>query len=175
MPISPDLRTYPRTLVLEQAEDCLRLGQWLASELVRSDLRCVLLHGPLGCGKTWLCRALALGLPGGKEIEPASPSFTICNEYPTTPPVIHCDLYRCQQEIPEELLEALDNGERLCLVEWAEYLSFLDLPANLLDIKFKIDKDRRLLNFAAKGNSAWAILERLFHDEAFTRIAEQNL
>ena len=54
----------------------------------------ILLMGDLGAGKTTLIRFLVEALPGGENAEVASPSFTLCNVYPTTPKVQHFDLYR---------------------------------------------------------------------------------
>lgn len=75
--------------------DTIRLGRWFADSLpTYPALRALLLRGPLGSGKTTFTRALVEALPGSASAEVASPSFTVCNHYPTIPPVLHCDLYR---------------------------------------------------------------------------------
>ena len=76
-----------------------------------SGIAALLLRGPLGSGKTTLTRALVEALPGGDQAEVASPSFTLCNYYPTTPPVMHCDLYRSPGSLPDEIAEGLDKPE----------------------------------------------------------------
>ncbi len=79
----------------------------------------VALIGPLGAGKTTFTRGFvhALGFTGPVR----SPSFTLANRYPSTPPVTHLDLFRLSD--PSELI-ALDlDGEReqrILLVEWGD-------------------------------------------------------
>ncbi|MDH5492120.1 MAG: tRNA (adenosine(37)-N6)-threonylcarbamoyltransferase complex ATPase subunit type 1 TsaE [Myxococcales bacterium] len=96
------------------------LAARLAAALSPGDL--VLLEGSLGAGKTFLCREIlyALGLP---EQEPVtSPTFALLHEYPTSPPVLHGDLYRlghADELLELGLLEQL-GGEAIVLLEWAE-------------------------------------------------------
>ncbi len=80
----------------------------------------VLLFGSLGAGKT----AFVRGILGSfdQHIEVTSPTYTLINVYPTSPPIYHFDLYRLRDE--NDLLdvgfdEYLDSGG-IVLVEWAE-------------------------------------------------------
>ena len=84
----------------------------------------IFLYGDLGSGKTTLVRALVSNLPGGEKAEVASPSFTLANEYPTSPLTVHADLYRLGHAsyLPEELDESLNSGAWL-LLEWPKYLA----------------------------------------------------
>lgn len=91
-----------------------RLGRCLPAGSV------VALYGDLGSGKTALVRGMARGL----EIEEpvSSPTFTIVNEYPGSPPLFHFDMYRLKG--PEELWgigweDYLDRGG-ICVIEWSE-------------------------------------------------------
>jgi len=122
------------------------LGRALA-ECLRADpsLRCILLRGALGSGKTTFTRFLVEALPGGDKAEIASPSFTLCNVYPTTPPVLHCDLYRTGGAVPDELSETLDVGDMAVVVEWAEHLPVAELPQDFLDIFFQVCDAFRLV------------------------------
>ncbi len=52
----------------------------------------VSLVGDLGAGKTTFVRGFMRGL--GYEGSVRSPSYTISNRYPSTPPVTHLDLFR---------------------------------------------------------------------------------
>lgn len=131
----------------------------LARELESSRNLPVFLYGPLGAGKTTFTTALTHSLKGGKNAEIASPSFSIYNLYPTEPAVMHCDLYRCHGQIPEEIQEFLDNGDGLLVVEWADY--FKDAPKERLDIFFNVVNDKRLVEIRGHGNLALAIGERL--------------
>ncbi|MDD4702171.1 MAG: tRNA (adenosine(37)-N6)-threonylcarbamoyltransferase complex ATPase subunit type 1 TsaE, partial [Desulfovibrio sp.] len=100
-------------------------------------------------------------LPGGSEAEVASPSFTLCNHYPTEPPIVHCDLYRCAGTVPEELFEALDNPKILNIIEWSAYLQKQDRPEEYLDIDLKSCEEVRLLTLQACGPCAEALLRYL--------------
>ena len=124
---------------IHSLEHMADLGRVLA-DCLRNEpsLRCILLRGDLGSGKTTLTRCMVEALPGGDRAEISSPSFTLCNVYPTTPPVLHCDLYRTGSAIPDELSETLDAGEMAVVVEWAEHLPCAHLPQDFLDINFQV-------------------------------------
>jgi len=104
-----------------------------------------LLRGEIGSGKTTLTRFLVEALPGGDRAEVSSPSFTLCNVYPTTPQVLHCDLYRVGGAVPEEISEVLDAGDMAVLVEWAEYLPVEQRPQDFLDIYLQACNDYRIV------------------------------
>ena len=142
-------------------EDTRRLGALLAQELPASGVRALLLRGGLGSGKTTLTGALVRALPGGSEAEVASPSFTLCNIYPTRPPLVHCDLYRSPGHAPEELAEALDDGTSLAVVEWADSLDRALLPDDFLDISLKMEDDGRLLLLNGVGPRGEALAAAL--------------
>ncbi len=147
--------------MLRNLEETRRMGRWLAAHLPGSGVRALLLRGPLGSGKTTLTSALVQALPGGGAAEVASPSFTMCNHYPTTPPVLHCDLYRGAGGLPDEILDGLENPAVLTVVEWAEYLPTADLPEEILDISLQACEVSRLLTLKAHGSGAAALLQDL--------------
>ncbi len=94
------------------------IGVRLARALRPGDL--VLLHGPLGAGKTTLIRAVAAEL--GVTDAVRSPSFTIANIYQGRITVQHLDLYRLD-EIGEDDALALEEYVRpdaITFVEWPE-------------------------------------------------------
>ena len=71
-------------------------------------------------GKTAFVRGLARGL--GESGRVTSPTYTIVNEYNTTPPLFHFDLYRLGSA--DELYEIgfddyLSRGG-ICVIEWSE-------------------------------------------------------
>lgn len=102
----------------QATEETFLIGQSLSAFVFPSLV--IFLSGELGAGKTVLARGLVQGL-GGKHVR--SPSFTLVNEYPTTPPVAHVDLYRLAGSETDTLGldEYVENGYIL-IVEWADRL-----------------------------------------------------
>jgi len=119
-------------LRLDDAAAMLRLGEATGRVLAgdhraakpAEHVRAVLLHGPLGAGKTTFVRGFVEALPGSEAAEVSSPSFTLCNSYPTRPAVLHCDLYRSEDltpdgtlaNLPEEVDEALE-ADRIIVMD----------------------------------------------------------
>ncbi len=134
------------------------LGRALAQALAPGDA--IILSGPLGAGKTFLVRGLcrALGLP---EHEPVlSPTFTLVRELPTTPRVVHADLYRLGNlEEAEQLglLEQRDAGAVL-LAEWAERFPEA-LGPDCLTVRIELGPRRALL--AGSGPRSLQLLARV--------------
>ena len=160
-------------LVLENEAATLALGRTLARHLpAKVNMSpIVLLRGPLGSGKTTLVRGFVSGLPGAEHAEVSSPSFNLANIYPTTPRVVHVDLYRLGEGASrldlEELLEAgPDNqtggaGDAVAIVmEWAEYAPMETLPVERLDIFLRVSKAGRTAEIAAHGPQAKAWLKQ---------------
>lgn len=83
----------------------------------------VLLEGPVGAGKSHLCRA-AIRAMAGAEIDVPSPTFTLVQTYDTGQgEVWHADLYRLSDigEVEElGLSEAM--GQDIVLIEWPDRL-----------------------------------------------------
>jgi len=150
------------TIYLNSPDDTLRFGQSLAERIRYSSVRTLLLRGDLGSGKTALTRALTEALPGGSDAEVSSPSFTVCNHYPTVPPVLHCDLYRCQEAIPDEILDALEQSDILCIIEWSEFLPAADRPQDFLDILLETCDRGRLLTLEGYGPKARQLAMELY-------------
>ena len=121
----------------------------------------ILFYGDLGSGKTTFTRGFIEALPGGENAEVSSPSFTLRNSYPTTPSVIHCDLYRSEGALPDEVDEALDTESGLVLVEWAERIAAENLPPKRLDILFQVCKNNRLVTLSPYGKAAHCVLQKL--------------
>ncbi len=111
-----------------------------------------LLMGDLGAGKTTFIRYLVEALPGGKMAEVASPSFTLCNVYPTTPQVQHFDLYRLTPGSSDEMLEeSLEEFSGLMLIEWAEYLPARIFPVDRIEMYWHVKSDAREVVFNGSG------------------------
>jgi len=135
-----------------------KLAQLIAPSLAESDL--VILTGPLGSGKTFFVRALcrALGLPNTLRV--TSPTFTLVQEYETTPPLAHADLYRLTGpgQLRELGLDAQRDDGRVLLVEWGEpYVEQLGGDALLLT--FALEPRRVVVS--ATGRRSRATLAEL--------------
>lgn len=131
---------------LADAEATTALGAALAHRLEIGEV--VLLHGPLGMGKSTLARGLIRALAGPDEDVP-SPTFTLMQVYETRPPVAHFDLYRLTR--PEEayeigLDEALDVG--CAVIEWPERLG--------QDMERAVGPDRLSVVLADRGEGRLA-------------------
>lgn len=83
---------------------------------------CVLaLEGTLGMGKTAFTRGLVEGLAPGEGEFVSSPTYAVCNVYPTTPPVYHYDLYRLQSEDDLESVGFYDSvNQGVLIIEWPQ-------------------------------------------------------
>lgn len=150
---------------LADSEATVSMGKKLGQALQDSPVRLILFFGTMGSGKTTMTRGLVQALPGGQEAEAASPSFSLCNWYDTSPPCLHADLFRCEfGDVPEELEETLHTPaqqQTLVLIEWAEYL-----PAGLasplrLDIHLQTCQEGRLFFATAHGQQAIALCKAL--------------
>ena len=144
----------------------LALGRALAMSLPQEwDAPVVLLRATLGSGKTTLARGFVAALPGAENAEVASPSFNLANVYPTSPPVVHVDLYRLGEGFLDAGLdEVLDAGHgsrrRVLLVEWAQYLPAALHPASWLDMEIAESGEGRTATLPPHGPQAAQWLER---------------
>jgi len=160
-------------LLLPDPAATAAFAEWLAPRLGAGDT--VLLHGPLGSGKTHFARALIRArqrTAGQTPEEVPSPSFTLVQTYAAGPLEIwHADLYRLHDagEVVElGLSEAF--GAALCLVEWPDrlgpetptdalHLSFETLAAPVTDHTGPIpEAEPRLLTVAASAPRHQALI-----------------
>ena len=136
----PTIAPFDAELRLATAEDTATLAQAIAPLLMAGDV--ILLHGPIGAGKTHFARALVqarLAAVGRAEDVP-SPTFTLVQVYEAGEvEVWHADLYRLTHA--DEVVElGLDEAfeAAICLVEWADRLGTLR-PAGALDLTLAPD------------------------------------
>ena len=165
-------------ILLKSPEDTMKLGALLAQAMIASSLRTIYLFADLGGGKTTFTRGFVAALPGGDSAEVASPSFTLCNVYPTHPEVLHADLYRLSEgaTLPEEMEEMLDDGSPFLILEWPQYLAADRYAPERLDIHLvpvqgtwakALDKTEescktfRLATIEARGEAAEKLLSEL--------------
>ena len=106
-------------LRMNSVQETIKFGERLGQHFTGGDV--VALTGDLGAGKTVLTCGIALGL-GIPMDQISSPTFTLIQEYSSTIPLIHVDLYRL--EGPSDIfslgLEEYFTPNTIVLIEWAE-------------------------------------------------------
>lgn len=139
-------------MILADAEATEAFGKALAAKLRADDV--VALSGPLGSGKTTLCRGILRGL--GYDGDVASPTFSIVQIY--APPQVriplwHVDLYRIEHagELEELGLDEA-RGEGAMLIEWPDRLPRLWSETLSLTLAVEADGSRAL---TAEVPPAW--------------------
>lgn len=110
-------KTYSR--IFESTEETQKWAHEFALTLKKGMV--IGLHGEMGAGKTFFCRALceALGFLGDVH----SPSYTLVNEYPGQLPIYHIDFFRLNENADWEEIGVsyyLGSKDALVLVEWPE-------------------------------------------------------
>jgi len=129
-------------------EELLMLGQTVCESLRSGGF--VALTGALGAGKTVFARGLARAL-GLNHL--TSPTFTIVQEYDTTPPLYHFDVYRLHDlsELHAIGYEDYLAAPALIVMEWAD-LQPDALPAERLEVHIEGSGDTpRTVTLTAHG------------------------
>jgi tRNA threonylcarbamoyladenosine biosynthesis protein TsaE len=116
-----------------------RLAQALLPSLRAGQA--VLLHGPLGAGKSTFCRALIRAAAANPMLEVPSPTYTLVQSYETSRFMLHhFDLWRLSGPDGLEDLGWDDARSGVVLVEWPDRLGAL-VPDDALHITFGIAGD----------------------------------
>ena len=146
--------TFRGDFPLPDLDATARLGAGIAHSLKAGDA--VALWGDLGAGKTTLARAILRGLGVTEDVP--SPTFTLVQNYDTSPRIAHYDLYRLKHSREMEELgfdDALADGA--VLVEWPERAPE-SLPLDALHVRLKLQDGAR--RAALTGPARW---ESLMH------------
>jgi len=144
----------------------LRLGAKIGEQVEVGDV--FALWGELGSGKTLFARGIARGMGIPQQVPITSPTFTIINEYDGRLRLYHLDLYRLTTVEELETLPWRETifGTGVAVIEWPDRMGKL-LPDERWDIRFEfLDKDSRIITFAAHGESHQARLANLAHELA---------
>ena len=144
--------------ICKNKEETQELGKLIASFSFRQEV--ITLKGQLGAGKTTFSQGFANGL-GIKGII-NSPTFNIVKCYfNSSLPLYHIDAYRLEDLHQDLGLEEYIEGDGVCLVEWAEFISEV-IPDELLKIEISIiENDARLIKMEAIGNKYIELLKKV--------------
>ena len=153
-------------ITTDSTDATVELGKCLGGLLGPGDVVC--LSGPLGSGKTYLTKGIALGLGVSDSRAVRSPTFILVNEYQGRLKLYHVDAYRL--EGPAEL-ESLGSDEFLLsdgvtVVEWAERVAKA-LPREHLWVTCRhTGRDRRTFRFEPHGERFKTLAARLATGDA---------
>ncbi len=115
----------------------------------------VALSGNLGTGKTVFVQGLALALGSNRPV--TSPTFTLLNEYPCSPPLYHADLYRLEkpQEADALGLQEYMEIESVVAVEWPEKAPHI-FPKHTVNVSLEMGstEDERVITIDSPKRSS---------------------
>ncbi len=126
-------------------EETFRVGAELGRRLMGGEV--LLLHGPLGAGKTVFVKGVAFAL-GIETDEVTSPSFTLVNRYDDGRLTLyHVDLYRLDEGAGAahavDLDELLADERAVLAIEWAERMGRYPLPSPVWHVRIEGDGEER--------------------------------
>lgn len=140
--MNASLTRLPAQIISHSETETFQLGERLGRELVGGEV--ILLHGPLGAGKTILVKGIATAL-GLDQQEVTSPSFTLVNPHNGRVLLYHIDLYRLDEGASAahavDLDEILTDEKAVVIIEWAERMGRYPLPQNAWRISISGDGD----------------------------------
>ena len=123
------------------------------------------MSGSLGSGKTVLAKGIAQGL-GINKNKVISPTFVLLRLHQGKHLLQHFDLYRLKtvEDIFALGYEEYFYSQAVTLIEWPERLKFLK-PREFLKIKLlNKGKNKRVLEFIAKGKKHKELLNKVHED-----------
>jgi tRNA threonylcarbamoyladenosine biosynthesis protein TsaE len=137
-------------MILANEAEMLAFGSDLAGRLKVGDWLAI--DGPLGAGKTVLCKGILRGL--GYKGEVASPSYALVHQYDPPDvkiPTNHADLYRLDAAGDLEELGLADHRDDcITLVEWAKRGGdYFGEPSYRIEIR-ALEDGRRQLDMRCK-------------------------
>ncbi len=146
------------------AEDTLALGEAMG-KLVSQGLS-IALKGDLGAGKTTFVKGFAKGLGVSPKYYITSPTFTLINEYPASPPftLYHLDLYRLSSADELEYIgfDDLAGDNHILVVEWPEILKDISFEFDI-ELHFQFDEYyNRSISVSTSGQEGINLLNKLF-------------
>ena len=122
-------------MVSNSPQDTVAAGRKIAGLLSAGSV--VALLGTLGSGKTLLASGIAGGLGVKENI--TSPTYTIINEYESSPVFYHIDVYRLKGDRDFQEIGGVEiiNSDGISVIEWGDLIPN-SLPHNALTISLEI-------------------------------------
>ena len=149
--------------------ETLAFAQDLAVILRPGD--CISLQGDLGTGKTTLAREIIRSIARDAACEVPSPTYTLQQTYPTSPPIFHYDFYRLTDaaEVDELALEdGFDGG--ISIIEWPQiYADRMPPDAIHIDIAAGEEEFRTI---SLHGTAEF--MERYFRSRNIRKFLDSN-
>ena len=133
-------------------EETVALGRALGELLGPGDV--VALVGPLGAGKTYFTKGIALGLGVEASSQVTSPSFVLVREHAGRCLLRHVDAYRLHhpRELVELGAEELFDEAGVTVMEWADRFPPGTVPTTLeVRLNHAGPEDRSIVLSAADG------------------------
>jgi len=129
------MRFLTEELVSNSPQDTIDAGRKIAGLLSAGSV--VALEGTLGSGKTLLASGIAGGLGIKENI--TSPTYTIINEYESSPVLYHIDVYRLKgdRDFQEIGGDEIINGQGISVIEWSCLIP-KSLPDKALTVSLEI-------------------------------------
>lgn len=151
----------PLELPLPTPDATRALGRALARFAIEPGT-VLALEGPLGAGKTSLAKAFIAARANVSEEDVTSPTFTLANEYPATPPILHLDAYRLSsgRDLDDLGWGALEESGRIIIIEWAARVRDA-LPADRLEIDLEHRPPGRFATIEGTGPRSRKIVDSL--------------
>lgn len=127
-------------------DETIKLAKEFAKTLSAGDV--VALEGDLGAGKTVFTKGIVQYFSTKKQ-DAISPTFTIVNEYETSPVVYHFDFYRItsSKELVAIGIEEYLYGDGICVIEWPERAPDILEGIDVKRVKIEKNGDTRIIEF----------------------------
>lgn len=144
-----------KEMLSNNVNETINIAKNLASKLKIQDI--IVLTGNLGAGKTYFTKGIVEYFLDSENI--SSPTFTIVNEYNTTPPIYHFDVYRIKNS--DEFMsiggdEYFNKG--ICIIEWGEKIK--DILYDYLEINIEyLNESTRKIQMIPHGKRYEDILK----------------
>ena len=129
-----------KIILSSSPEQTLEIGSQFSKGASIGNIYC--LNGEIGSGKTTFMKGVLKGF-NYKGIV-TSPTFTLINEYDSSPSVIHIDCYRednIDRWISLGILEYFQS-DKIIFIEWPDIIKKI-LPDNIFNIDFNVVEENK--------------------------------